>query len=131
MSSKPKWWQLYLLLPLAVLLFVLERRLPFSTSGHRAAQIGIILVTYGLAHLWLRANRAALTETEQERHQWEATLIVSVIPNPLDGETRSGDGRQPALLLPEPESKSKNTLGDTSKLDPVEHFPAVLSTHEI
>ena len=131
MSSNPKWWQLYLVLPFAVLLFVLERQLPFSTSGHQAVQVGIVLVIFGLVHLWLRANRAALTEAEQEQHQWRATLIVSVIPSPLDGEARGSDGHQPALLLSEPEAKSKNTLDDMSELISVEPIPTVLNTHEI
>jgi hypothetical protein len=144
MSSNPKWWQLYLLLPLAVVLFVLERGLPFPTSGHQVVQIGIVLVIFGLVYFWLRANSAALTETEQERHQWKATLIVSVIPNPPDGEARGGNGRQPELPLPKPESKSepesetksnepksKNALDNTSELDPVEPIPTVFYTHEI
>ncbi len=131
MSSNPKWWQLYLLLPFAVLLFVLERQLPFSTGGHQAVQIGIVLVIFGLVHLWLRANRVALTETEQVQHQWRATLIVSVIPNPPDGEARGSNGRQPALPLPESESDSKNRLDDTPELAPVEYVPTVLNTHEI
>ena len=120
MSSNPKWWQLYILFLLTILLFVLEHQLPFSTNGHEVAQIGIILVIYGLIHLWLRANRAALTETERERHQWKATLIVSVIPNLPDGEARGNNGHRPALPLPEPELKSKNTLGDISEIDLVE-----------
>ena len=33
--------------------------------GHQAVQIGIILLVYGLIHLWLKANAAALSNMDQ------------------------------------------------------------------
>ena len=66
MASSSKWRQLYALFLLPVLLLVLEHQLPFSAGEHQAAQIGIILLIYGLIHLWLCANTVALAETDKE-----------------------------------------------------------------
>ena len=65
-ASSPKWWQLYTLFPLLVLLLVVEHQLSITEGEHQAAQIGIILLIYGLIHLWLRANTVALAETDKE-----------------------------------------------------------------
>ncbi len=89
MTSSPKWWQLYALFPLLVLLLVLEHRLPFSAGEHQAAQIGIILLVYGLVHLWLRGNEAALAETDEEPSQ--AMVTARFYPSWLP-DAPSADG---------------------------------------
>ena len=73
MASSPKWWQLYALFLLPILLLVLEQRLPFSAGEHEAAQIAIILLTYGLIYLWLSANTVALAESDKEQGQLRVT----------------------------------------------------------
>ncbi len=91
MTSSPKWWQLYALFPLLILLLVLEHRLPFSAGEHQAAQIGIILLVYGLVHLWLRANEAALAETDEEPSQ--AMVTARFYPSWLP-DAPSADGSE-------------------------------------
>jgi hypothetical protein len=90
-SLRPKWWQLYLTFPLLIVLFVLDSRLRISTSGHEFVQIGIILLIYGLIHLWLKANRSALSKEDLE----QPVKIYRIIEIPpagspeLEGEKRS------------------------------------------
>jgi hypothetical protein len=69
MASSPKWWQLYALFLVPVLLLVLEQQLPFSAGEHEAAQIAIILLAYGLVYLWLQVSAAALAEPDKEQSQ--------------------------------------------------------------
>jgi hypothetical protein len=72
-TTRLKWWQVYLTLPLLIVLFLLNSRLKISERGHQAVQIGIILLVYGLIHLWVKANQAALAEYSQYR----GTVIIS------------------------------------------------------
>ncbi len=66
-NSNPKWWQFYLTFPLLIALFILDSRFRISTRGHQAVQIGIILLVYGLIHLWLKANRSALLQMDRQK----------------------------------------------------------------
>jgi hypothetical protein len=59
------------------LLLVLEHQLRLSTGGHQAAQIGIVLVVYGLIHLWLRANTVALIEADRKQGRLKITVMES------------------------------------------------------
>jgi len=72
--ARPKWWQVYLTFPLLIALFMLDSRLKLSERGHMAVQIGIILIVYGLIHLWLKANARALSNMDQR--QFYRTVIV-------------------------------------------------------
>lgn len=60
-TSSP-WRGLYLLLPVAGLLLLAERRLAFtlalSRAGHTILQCAIVLVIYGLLVVWLRGSQA-------------------------------------------------------------------------
>ena len=60
-ASSP-WRGLYLLLPVAGLLLLAERRLSFtlalSRTGHLLLQCAIVLVIYGLLVVWLRGSQA-------------------------------------------------------------------------
>jgi hypothetical protein len=58
---RPAWSQLFLLLPVTIGLVVLEAGAPLSESAHTAATIGLLVLTYALVGLWVRANRLALT----------------------------------------------------------------------
>lgn len=64
---RPSWWLLYLLLPLMIGLLYLESQTPWTAGWHRAAQIGIVLITYDLVWLWLRANEGALLWEDLEK----------------------------------------------------------------
>lgn len=60
-ASSP-WRGLYLLLPVAGLLLLAERRLSATLSltrtGHMLLQCAIVLVIYGLLVVWLRGSQA-------------------------------------------------------------------------
>ena len=107
--ARPKWWQLYLSLPLLIGLFLLEHRLKLSEGGHQAAQLGILLLVYGLIHVWLKANASALSKMDQRQYHGTVT-VVRVPPHQL-----SDASRRPMLQLPN--SEIKGTLSDTFEMD--------------
>jgi hypothetical protein len=104
--ARPKWWQVYLTLPLLIALFLADSRLKISTRGHQAVQIGIILLVYGLIHLWLKANTAALSRMDREQNYGR----VRVIRIPVSSS-------QPSRLLQLPDSEIKGMLNDTFEMD--------------
>jgi len=114
---RPKWWQLYLIFPLLIALFVVENRLKISARGHQVVQIGILLIIYGLVHLWLKANSAALSK--MDRIQAHATFKVIEIPpyQPSEKDKRS--------VFQVPDSEIKGVLSDTFEMDYIdaESFP--------
>jgi hypothetical protein len=57
---RPCWWVMYLAVPLGAGLFWLEARAPLSVGWHRAAQVGVVLVVFGVVELWRMCNIAAL-----------------------------------------------------------------------
>ena len=105
-SLHPKWWQLYLIFPLLLVLFVLDSRLRISTRGHEFVQIGIILLVYGLIHLWLKANRSALSE--EDREQPFKIYRIIVIP-PIESPELEGTKRS---ILELPDSEIQGLLSD-------------------
>jgi len=113
-NARPKWWQLYLTFPLLIALFVLDHRLKISTHGHEAVQIGIILIVYGLIHVWLKANARALSRTDQQ--QYHGTFKVIQIP-PYQVST-TGDDKRPMLQFPN--SEIKGLLSDTFEMDTID-----------
>jgi hypothetical protein len=105
-SLHPKWWQLYLTFPLLIALFVLDSRLRVSTRGHEFVQIGIILLIFGLIHLWLRANRSALAG-----EVWEGQVkIYRVIEIPPAGSPELEGEKKSILQLSD--SEIEGLLGD-------------------
>lgn len=80
-TAHPKWWQLYLIFPLLIVLFILEHQLKISTLGHQVLQIGIILVVYGLIYRWIKANSVALSRMDQEQYYPRALILQ--VPPPL------------------------------------------------
>jgi hypothetical protein len=95
MASSPKWWQLYALFPLLVLLLVLEQQLPISAGEHQAVQIGIILLIYGLIHLWLRANAVVLAETD--KGQSRPKVAVGFYPSWLSAASSDDGGEEKSV----------------------------------
>lgn len=104
----PKWWQLYLTLPLLVVLFMGDSRLKISSGGHEAAQIGIVLLVYGLIYLWLKANAKALRYMDEAPYRSRATMIRVPVSPPL-----GADSYQVFQL---PESEIKGVLSDTFEM---------------
>jgi hypothetical protein len=67
---KPRWWLLYLTLPLMIGLFVLEGRLTEPDIVHRILELGIVIVCFGLMAVWVRANEDALIIEGFEHEHW-------------------------------------------------------------
>ncbi len=88
MASSPKWWQLYALFLVPVILLVVQQQLPLSAGDHEAAQIAIILLAFVLVYLWLIINTVALAESDKEQDQLRVTDIS---PSRLS-DAPSGDG---------------------------------------
>ena len=122
-TAHPKWWQVYLTLPLLIALFVLDGRLRISPRGHQAVQIGIVLLVYGLIHLWLKANRSALTREVRE----QPLKIYRVIEIPSDGSPELEGERKSILQLPD--SEIQGLLGDGPEMSYTD--AEVLSNQEI
>ena len=118
-NTRPKWWQLYLTLPLLIALFVVDSRLKLSTRGHQAVQIGIVLVVFGLVHLWLKANSTALSKMDYE--QYHGTIRVMRVP--LEQLSESSNKKRPMLQFPD--SEIKGMLSDTFEMETIdaEAFP--------
>ena len=106
---RPKWWQLYLSLPLLFVLFVLDARFKISARGHQAVQIGILLIIYGLVNLWLKVNASALSKMDQRQYYRTNTMIrvpIAQLPD-ADADVQ----RRPTLELSGLEVKG--VLSDT------------------
>lgn len=108
-NSRPKWWQLYLTFPLLIALFVLDHRLELSRRGHIAVQIGILLLVYGLIHLWLNANSNALSGMDRRKY-YGSVIVTRASPHQF-----ADVNQRPMFQLPN--SELKGVLGDTFEMD--------------
>ncbi len=108
-NPRPKWWQLYLTFPLLIVLFVIDNRLKISLRGHQAVQIGIVLLVYGLIHLWLKANAKALQQMPES--QYQRTLTVIEFPSIQLSDTDKH------LVFQIPDSEINGVLSDTFDMD--------------
>jgi hypothetical protein len=113
-NIQPSWWQVYLTFPLLIALFLIDHRLKISTGEHEAVQLGIILLVYGLIHVWLKANARALSRTDQQ--QYHGTFKVIQIP-PYQVST-TGDEKRPMPQIPN--SEIKGVLSDTFEMDTID-----------
>lgn len=109
--ARPKWWQLYLTLPLLIALFMLDNRLKLSVRGHQVVQIGIILFVYWLIHLWLKTNARSLSKMDQMQFHGTVT-VMRVAPHQLPG-TKSD--KRPMFQFHN--SEIKGTLDDTFEME--------------
>jgi len=111
-KKHPKWWQLYVILPLLVGLFWPEMRAALTEPEHVIAEIGILFLIFGFVQVWLRANRSALMNLDEEEGQWR--IHVYQIPPtepraPDDVEQRTS--QRPVFQIPV--SEIKGVLSDT------------------
>ncbi len=118
-TARPKWWQVYLTFPLLIALFLLDSRLKLSERGHQTVQIGIILLVYGLVHLWLKANARALSKMDQR--QFHGTVTVTRVPSYQLPEPKND--KRPMFQFTN--SEIKGTLSDTFEMETIdaESFP--------
>jgi hypothetical protein len=83
-----------MIVPLAAGLFWLEMKTPLSETEHRAADVGIVLLIFGLVELWLRANRLAFFREDyrkQEKSRLQSRLwgiLLEEIPAQEPGASR-------------------------------------------
>ena len=121
-KSHAKWWQLYITLPILVGLFAIEMRLPLTNVENIAAQLGILLLIYGFIHLWLRANRRALSGLDEEQGEWRMR-VYEIPPNPQASLPERNSDRP---LFQFPEAGLKGVLSDTFELVDSEKGSAAL-----
>jgi hypothetical protein len=125
--ARPRWWQLYLVLPLMAALFAVDTRLKLSTRGHQVIQIGAVLLIYGLVRMWLRANARALSAMDQE--QFDGRVIITRLQTYQLPSTENK--RRPMFQLPD--SEIKGTLSQTFEMDTIdaEFFPVDVIPQEL
>jgi hypothetical protein len=111
--ARPKWWQVYLTFPLLIALFAVGGRLKLSVRGHQVIQIGIVLIVYGLIHLWLKANAKALSEMDRVQYGGSVRVIKILPYHLVDLETPY----KSSSMLQLPNSEIKGTLSDTFEMD--------------
>jgi hypothetical protein len=83
-KSRPQWWQMFLLVPLMIVLLVLEGKVASPPPVHRFLQFGIVVVTFGLMALWVNMNQVTLFNEEFEKQTWtlERDLKPKVLQDP-------------------------------------------------
>ncbi len=114
-KQKPQWWQLYIMLPALVGLFLGEMRLGLTGAANVIAQLGILFLVFALIQAWIRANHRALMEPDEQPGEWhfKAYEIRSAdLRDALDAAQRSAE--PPLLQLPATELKG--VLGSTFDL---------------
>ena len=110
-NRRPKWWQLYLVVPLLIVLFAMDGRLKISTGGHQMVQIGILIFIFGLVHFWLKANATALSNLDRER--FKGTYTVIEIPPSREAES----SHEQYLVLRPSNAEIKGVLDNTFEID--------------
>jgi hypothetical protein len=108
----PKWWQLYLTFPLLIALFVLDHRLELPQSGHVAFQVGILLLVYGLIHLWIKANLKALSGMDQRQYHG-SVIVTRISPHQM-----TDINKRPMFQLPN--SEIKGILSEPFEMDTID-----------
>ena len=77
-ASRPNWWQLYLLLPLLVVLAWADTRLVVGETEHKVIEIGAVLFIGWLANRWISANEYHMVR--QTSGRVKATLVTFEFP---------------------------------------------------
>ena len=118
-QDSPKWWQLCLTFLLLMALFAVDSRLKISTRGHQVVQTGIVLLVYGLIHLWMKANSTALSRMDRRQYNGGVT-VIRISPSQLPDSYKDNHS-----MLQLPDSEIKCILSDTYEMDyiDVESFP--------
>lgn len=75
-NDSPKWWQLYLIFPSLVGLFVFDHRLNISIGGHEIVQIGSLALVLSFVYIWIKANTDALSRLDQRKTRGRITGML-------------------------------------------------------
>jgi hypothetical protein len=105
---RPQWWQLYVGLPLLCSLFVLEINLHLSQKDDTILQLAILGLIFVFIRIWLRTNRGALMELDEDaperQEQWRVRAYQFPAAEPVTG-ARSRTVRRPLVHIPQGEIK--------------------------
>ncbi len=116
---EPRWWQLYIMLPVIAGLFVFEIRLGLKGAVNIGAQLGILFLVYAFIQIWIRANRRALMGLDEAQGEWQFKVYeVTTADLVRVGEAASRVERRPLLQLPDGELKG--VLSTTFEMDEFE-----------
>ncbi len=96
-TRRPAWWQLWVLVPVLGILGFVETGTPLTAVDHKLAEVGILLLVFGLISLWLHANQAALVGEAYD----EATRWTTYRPVFLSSETGTPDGSEDGSDAPD------------------------------
>ena len=132
--SRPRWWLLYLLLPVLVGLLVIEIKIPISEVGHRIVEVGIVVLIFGLIELWLRGNDANIRAGQWRAAQGRQTRRVIYTAQGQFVTIKKADN-QPASVTPArimetapvERSPKPTALADNTVLEPIGSFSSPLS----
>ena len=126
-KRQPKWWQVYIMLPLLVGLFYPEMQLPLTQTEHTVAELGILALIYVCMQLWMRANRSALMQTVDEEGYWRIN-VFDLPPEPMHEPVEGVTGtNRPMLQIPA--AGLKGVLSDTFEWEAPEDETSVFA-HE-
>lgn len=123
-KKNPKWWQLYVMLPLLVGLFWPEMQARLTETEHIIAQLGILCLIFGCVHVWMRANHSALLHMDEEHGTWRLHVYV-IPPEELGAGAEMGNRMSTRPLLQVPASGLKGVLSDTFELEAPEEGSSV------
>jgi hypothetical protein len=82
-NRRPKWWILYAIAALFILVFILDVAMPLSETVQRSLEITITLLFYGLVWIWLDINDQALAQEDQRRERhWKPRFLKTNAAKP-------------------------------------------------
>ncbi len=117
-KHKPQWWQLYIGLPLLCTLFVFEINLRLGATDNVILQLLILGLIFMFMRAWLRANRGALMELDEDAPERREQYGVRVYEVPAAGRVTGARARTVRMpLLNVPEGEIKGVLDTTFEMD--------------
>jgi hypothetical protein len=128
-KRNPKWWQVYLALPVLMGLFWLEMQIPLTYTENVLAQLGLLFLFFGYVQRWLRENRSALMHLDQAEGEWHLR-VYEIPPSAFRGTDRL-DGRlsrRPMLQIPA--AGVKGVLSDTFEWETPEEESTVFADQD-
>ena len=130
-KKHPKWWQLYVTLPVLVSLFYPETRAAMTETEHIIAEFGILFLIFGCVQLWLRANRSALMNIDPAEAGWRISLYEVPVEQ-LRALDEMEDSPRSYSTREWPAREIRGVLGDTFEWDfPEEDASVVANSHAV
>src|SRR5207302_9921740 len=79
--AKPKWWRLYAIVPLMLVMLLLEAQFAMPAWAHQLVQIGIVLFALVLIGLWCLSNLHELVVEEEVDEACAADALPAPVPD--------------------------------------------------